>query len=1042
MCLVLGAAFLAPPEASWGQKASNWRTYKMADGLPESTCISVTLAPNGNVLVRHLNQNSISVLDGYRIKTLPAPDTGKGRVYESPGGQLWTVVREGLEVFENGEWVLHPVPEIAAEFQSGVPRPSDPIPLCPIRQGVVLILLPNRFLEFDAVISNRDATRELGNSLNKKIGRFTGLALGGDGSLWVAGERGLARVPRPPKPDSEWEQFLPPAELGIHNLQALRGTANGGVTAVAEAGPTRRKVIVHFDGQQWAAQPPGGADRVRLGWIGPDQAWWSATSETLFEREPGVSEMAENEEIAARRYYDVAVEPGGAFWLATSDGLFRYALLNWRTPAPLKNLTSPVHCLTGDSDGRLWFATAGGLRELREDRSREFPFPQSVAQTSPAVRSLHALRNGSLVLETGGQLIGFQPTNGLYGMISPAGSDRRQFKVLGALSDGGLCVQSFATNASGRDYRLEVYDGADLKTFSNPLPEPYLHNELACVFVSQDGSLYFGSERGIAWFRDRQWRTFDSAENGGPDSVVGFTELSDGKIWCATQDRILEFDGHNWSAARSGFDRINGLLRTHDGSVWVASNSGLQRFFRGVWMENGVEEGLPSARVRGICEDQRGRLWAGTVRGLSQFHPEADLDAPDADLQRLPGDPYRPSASRTVFLAFSGQDKWKFTPRDRLLYSYRLDEQDWSMFSDLATVSCADLPAGKHYFQVRAMDRNFNITGQGRHDPKPARLEFSVVLPWYKETRLVLICLVALATALFFAGVAYNRHRQLVRSYAEVEQKVAQRTRELEAANRELLQSQKMIALGTLAAGVAHDFNNILSIVKGSAQIIEDNLESPDKVRVRLNRIKTVVEQGAGVVKAMLGFSRESDPDSSPCDINEVVNNAVRLLGDQFLREVRIRFNRAPNLPAVSVPPDFVQQILLNFFLNAAESMAGRKEIIVSTWQTNKPPATTALAPAQTAFCICISVRDFGSGIAPANMPRIFEPFFTTKSLSARRGTGLGLSMVYELARKMKAGLGVDSTPGVGSTFTLILPLQEAPVREASAKESALKSTP
>ena len=98
-----------------------------------------------------------------------------------------------------------------------------------------------------------------------------------------------------------------------------------------------------------------------------------------------------------------------------------------------------------------------------------------------------------------------------------------------------------------------------------------------------------------------------------------------------------------------------------------------------------------------------------------------------------------------------------------------------------------------------------------------------------------------------------------MRSYAEVEKKVAERTRELEVANRQLLHSQKMNALGTLAAGIAHDFNNILSIIKGSAQIIEDNLDNHGKVRTRVDRINTVVEQGAGIVKAMLGFSRDSD---------------------------------------------------------------------------------------------------------------------------------------------------------------------------------------
>src|SRR5262249_10588564 len=150
-----------------------------------------------------------------------------------------------------------------------------------------------------------------------------------------------------------------------------------------------------------------------------------------------------------------------------------------------------------------------------------------------------------------------------------------------------------------------------------------------------------------------------------------------------------------------------------------------------------------------------------------------------------------------------------------------------------------------------------------------------------KETRLIFISLAGLGAALFFAALAFNRHRQLVHSYAAVEKKIAERTRELEIANRELVHSQKMTALGTLAAGIAHDFNNILSIIKGSAQIIEDNVDNPQKIRTRVDRIKTVVEQGSGIVKAMLGFSRDSGGQLGLCDPKSVVDDTIKLLGDR-----------------------------------------------------------------------------------------------------------------------------------------------------------------
>ena len=307
-----------------------------------------------------------------------------------------------------------------------------------------------------------------------------------------------------------------------------------------------------------------------------------------------------------------------------------------------------------------------------------------------------------------------------------------------------------------------------------------------------------------------------------------------------------------------------------------------------------------------------------------------------------------------------------------------------------------------------------------------------MVPPWYKESRLVLIASAGAAAAGFFAVLAYRRHRALVLSYAQVEKQVAERTRELELANQELLQSQKMRALGTLAAGIAHDFNNILSIVKGSAQIIEDNINDPEKIRTRADRIKTVVNQGSAVVQAMLGFSRGSDEILEDCELNPVVDNTLKLLGDRFLREVELRFEGAPDLPRIHASQSLVQQILLNFIFNAAESMDGRKRVIITTAQAGPLPTGMALAPGAAPSYVAVAVRDFGCGIAPEHVARVFEPFFTTKALSTRRGTGLGLSIVYELAKKMEAGLALESSVGQGSVFSLFLPVHSE--NGASAK--------
>jgi signal transduction histidine kinase/ligand-binding sensor domain-containing protein len=1028
-CLVLiGATLVALGETAWGQKAaSNWRVYRsITDGLPESACRSVSIGPGGKVFVQYVREPALSRFDGYTFTTIPSPVGNSGRALEGLNGQIWMVASNSLATWSGERWFFFPVPEIAAELRAGNSDAARSIPLCPVQQGSVAFLTPNRLMLFEAIDPDHARTELLRAADRTRLGRFLGMTAARDGGVWISGAQGLARVQRL-KADSEWKEYLPPQSLQIENLHEPLEDEEGSVTVVADSTASRQKVVVSFDGQHWVAKPTG-TDKVLRAWRGPGGTYWAATMDSLLEMEEGESEWVENDEISARNYRDTAVARNGTFWLATGDGLFNYLPPAWRSPLPLRSIHSLVHCLAEDQGGGIWFVSGWGLHVLQGDSHREYPFPAAMARGSQTMRSLVSLKNGTLLLDTGEELFQFNPENGAFTpVLAPRAQDR--LRILGVLKNGNVCVENSHPADSGTEHRLQIYDGTALQPFPYPLPDLLPGRVLLSLFAAQNGDLWLSGDRDVAWFHDRKWQLFSSRDKPVPESALCFVELGEGRIWCTTADSLWEFDGRNWSVVRQGFDRINDLLRTRDGSVWVASNNGMFRFSQGAWFDNETEEGLAGATIRDIYEDQHGRVWAATTRGLSLNHPEADPDPPQTYVQDLSDEEKNVPEGNTVKLSFSGKDKWKFTQGSRLLFSYRMDQRDWMPFQEATSISFPGLSAGKHYFQVRAMDRNGNI------DPTPAVLDFTVTVPWYKESRLLLISFAGLAGALFFAGLAFNRHRRLLRSYADVERKIAERTQELEMANRELLHSQKMNALGTLAAGIAHDFNSILSIVKGSAQIIEDNLDNPEKVRTRVDRIKTVVEQGAGIVKAMLGFSRSSDQQPGWWDVNSVVDDTIKLLGDRFLREADIRFERAPGLPEVRGSRDFLQQIILNFIFNAVESLIGQKQktVILSARRLEKLPAGVVLLPVAAAGYVAVSVQDFGSGILPENMSRIFEPFFTTKAFSARRGTGLGLSMVYELAKKLAAGLAVESVVGQGSTFTLILPIPEAPAGSGTA---------
>ncbi|MBI3851779.1 MAG: hypothetical protein HY298_16110 [Verrucomicrobia bacterium] len=1013
---MLLVALLLRPELSWAQKASNWRSFKAADGLAESFTTSVMVSPRGHVWAKHFEANSINWLDGYDVKSIPSPGVGNYRVYEGRAGQIWTVYPEGLQEYRDGEWIRHPIREIRAEYQTNALRQTWPIPLVPMKQGHVLFLLTDRLMEFDNEFQTQiNVIRQVRQT---GLGKFWDVIAARDGAIWVSGANGLARVPvtgRVVKPETEWQEHLLDAQLPVRDLQALTEDDQGGITAVAESTVSRKKAVAYFDGRQWTIRE-GRGERIRHAWRDADGLFRFATINSLFHFEPDSSQVIEDEEISAGSYFDVATEPGGIFWLATSEGLFRYAPLAWRTPVAVRHLNSLVHSIREDRAGRLWFANANSLIALEDDRWKVHRIPENLEFSFQATDALFSLPDGTLIFEGGGKMMRFDPRTEIFGQVAHPMAE--QLKLIGQLDDGTVCVRTFPREANSAAYHLEVYDGKHFRPFPHPTADLDLGRELFSLFTARNGDLWLGGGGGVACFHDAQWRTFDRLEGSPPDGAFCIAEIEEGKIWCGGRKTVREFDGKKWSIVGFDFDVVNTLRKSRDGDIWAADNNGVHRYHKGEWILNSVEEGLPGATVSEIYEDRHGRIWAGTSRGVSLYHPEADVDPPRSFIRKVINEKDA-STEPTVTLVFGGRDKWRFTPTERLLYSYRLEKQDWSPYQAETSVTLNELKPGRHYFQVRAMDRNGNV------DPNPALREFAIALPWYKETRLVLISAAGMGIALFFAVLAFNRHRQLSRSYAEVEKIVALRTGQLEKANQELMQSQKMTALGTLTAGIAHDFNSILSIIKGSAQIIEDNLENREKIQTRIDRIKTVVDQGAGIVKAMLGFSRTSDQKPTLCDLNAVVEDTIKLLGDRFQREVQIHFEPTPGLPEIPTVKDFIQQMLLNFIFNAADASAGPGRIILRTGKLARLPGNLTLSPAQATDYLFIAVTDFGCGIAPEIMPRIFEPFFTTKGFSARRGTGLGLSMVYELARKTGCGLTVESVVGKGSTFTILIPIRD-----------------
>jgi len=241
-------------------------------------------------------------------------------------------------------------------------------------------------------------------------------------------------------------------------------------------------------------------------------------------------------------------------------------------------------------------------------------------------------------------------------------------------------------------------------------------------------------------------------------------------------------------------------------------------------------------------------------------------------------------------------------------------------------------------------------------------------------------------------------------------------TQKLSEAQRQVYQSQKLAAVGQLAAGVAHEINNPLTGVLSYSSFLLKRAEDKPEFKEDLEVIVRETKRCRGIVKGLLDFSRQSPPEMHESDINEIAERAVRIVQAQIdVYQVELRKNLCADLPKCQADANQIQQVLVNLLLNAIDSMGNDGGILGLA--TRITASGTTPAPART---IEIRVSDTGCGIPPANLQKIFDPFFSTKG---PKGTGLGLAVAWGIIEKHSGRIEVESEVGKGTTFRILLPL-------------------
>jgi signal transduction histidine kinase len=242
---------------------------------------------------------------------------------------------------------------------------------------------------------------------------------------------------------------------------------------------------------------------------------------------------------------------------------------------------------------------------------------------------------------------------------------------------------------------------------------------------------------------------------------------------------------------------------------------------------------------------------------------------------------------------------------------------------------------------------------------------------------------------------------------------------ELRRTNEQL---RRLEAAGVLAGGLAHDFNNMLSVVSEHAALALADPGLPETTRARLQLMSLAVKKTADLVNRLVQFSRTQDLPTRWVEVNQMVETGLALVRPMVGSKIRLKTVLHPDLPAIEAAPAEIEQVLVNLVLNALEAMPEGGELTVATDLAGRDAVSCHEGERPEGF-VSISVSDTGIGIPESLQSMIFEPFFTTKPPG--KGAGLGLSSAYGIVRQHHGSIKVQSQPGSGTKFSIYLPVRK-----------------
>ncbi len=1018
---------------AWGQndfemtdftRKSHWRMWTVEDGLSISFSNVSSVGKNGR-LWTYSGVKAISCFDGYTISQIPFENWLLPNeilllpIEEGPNDLLWGLLKNKLDTvtglacydLKREEWQRYEIDGLTFTFPTTRPAPYDGWgKFLPIGEDRIIAVIQDRLI---LIRPSQKNWTSLKNFADTQLGNFHCVFHSRDGGIWISAEHGMAKWKPALSDDSlfEWQEFPFPDDLEISDLDFISESPHGEVTGSAFWKPENKRVAVRFYEKKWEILYVG-KDDINQVWRSEDGIIWiKETYSTVTLRDRQVISLEKN--ISEHFGYPIPLN-NETFAIGGFFGLGRRSPCLWETPVEMASINSPFSPIYEDAQGRLWFLNIYNLVLNDHGEWRIYDLPKAYQDSAQLFfpKGLFSLPDGRLALPSANGLLTFNPQTEEFETINHPQYEKAVFiaslpnghAAVATLSDQSLfeTLEWFDGNRFERIANLSEFHvyGNGLRDVCNPAPNEYWFG------IALEGDQYSTPVQ----IKDGKWSIYKREEGYPNTSAWSFLPFPNGRMWISSRNQIAEFDGTQWKVIKTNLNETQRLLQARDGSIWAATWGGVRRFKDGSWVTHTEEEGLPDRTVWNVYEDSQGRIWAATNKGISYYNPQADRDLPET---YLPEDKNMKTISSegVAQFVFSGRDKWDYTEASRLYYSYRLDGEDWTEYSTETVITKSNLQPGKHTFEVRAMDRNWNV------DPTPELWRFDVFLPWYKEPFFIFTISVSSLLALLFAAYAFNRHTLLKKANKNLNGTVDQLNQansELQQVNAQLVQLDQMKS--AFVSQASHDLRTPLTAIKGSLDNlllgIAGNLNEKQE-RIMSRAVKSV-DRLTDLVNDVLDLSRIE----SGRMVLEESNVPIKTLVENIINENR----PAAEQKRIQLTANLESDAIIQADAGKLERVVG--ELISNAIKYTPEGGNVDVFLTQTDDNVTLSVKDSGIGMTQGECEKIWERFYrTNSSKSVAKGSGLGLSIAKELVEMHGGSLEVESKVGEGAEFRLLLSL-------------------